>query len=333
MNEVATLTPESMGISSAGLPIGVLAILDDRLASKLEKAAMNMSKAEGMVPPHLIGKPVSCYAVLTRALTWRLDPFAVAQSTFTVPGGKIGYEGKLVLAILENSGRIEGQIKFEHYGDWSKIIGRFKTAKSAKGNDYFVPGWAEADEKGIGVRVVAKVKGESEPRTLDVDLNTCHPRNSTLWALRPNQQICYTAARAFAFVAAPSLFMGVPFASDGDGEMIDITPTAPARPKRESFVEIMDQPKATEQSFASDDPDTSAASSPVDQPSQTTEPEEAADDFSVPEAMDAGRKAFAEGRALRAVPPEWRDKPECQPLIDAWQAGWRDAEQEKTAKK
>ena len=322
MNNLTTPGSASRSIlDNFSLPIGVMAILDDDLGRRLEKAAGNMARAEGIVPPHLINKPVACYAVLTRALTWRLDPFAVAQSTYATPGGKVGYEGKLVQAILENSGRIEGAITFEHYGDWSKVEGKFK-----KNDRVFVPTYTEADEAGLGVIVSAKVIGEAKRREVDVSLRTCHPRNSTLWALRPKQQIMYAAIRVFANVAAPSLFMGIPFSTDltGDG-MIDVTPDtgAPARPIRENFVDTMERnsTKADDLGFVDDSAGGTDNAPAEDSP---------ADEFSTADAFEMGRKARRDGKALRAVPPEWRDNPETQKFSEAWQEGWR-AEDEETS--
>lgn len=311
MNEVSTkVSQHSLGnLAGQDLPIGIMAILDEGLGAKLDKAANRMAKATGIVPPHLIGQVVTCYAVLTRALTWRLDPFAVAQATYTVPGGKIAYEGKLVSAILENSGRIEGGLEFEHFGDWSKVEGKFKKEKSAKGNDYFVPAYTEADEQGLGVIVRAQIKGEKKPREISISLRSCHPRNSTLWALRPKQQIMYAAVRVFANVAAPSLFMGIPFSTDTLGEtMIDITPdAAPTRPIRESFVEAQ----------TLDDP------APASTEEADSEGDTAHEEYSVADAFQAGRDAFIAKKALRAVPPEWRDNPATQKFVDAWQEGWK----------
>lgn len=338
MNEVVTqefATRSLIGaLGGVDLPIGVMAILDESLGAKLDKAAKRMSSAVGIVPPHLIDKPVTCYAVLTRALTWRLDPFAVAQSTYTVPGGKIAYEGKLVQAILENSGRIEGQIIFEHFGDWGKVEGKFKMAKSAKGNDFPVPAYTEADEAGLGVRVRAKIKGEDKPREVEVTLRSCHPRNSTLWALRPKQQIMYSAIRVFANVAAPSLFMGVPFSTDLVGEaMIDITPegSTPSRPMRESFVETMTQD--TKQTLDDEDVAEQSGETLSKENSKEESDDDSETEYSAADAFEAGRKAFADGRALRAVPPEWRDNAAFQKFAEAWVEGWKAGEADKKVAK
>jgi hypothetical protein len=114
---------------------GLAIMFDDRLYHRCRDMAMDMAKAEGFTPPHLLGKPYACFAVLTRAITWKLDPLAVAGATYQTPGGRIGYEGKLVQAILENSGKFEGPITYEHIGDWSKIRGRWKKVKSDKGRE------------------------------------------------------------------------------------------------------------------------------------------------------------------------------------------------------
>ena len=202
------------GIPTDGMAPGLAIMFNDRLYARCRDMALDMSKAEGFTPAHLLGKPYACFAVLTRAITWKLDPLAVAQSTYQTPGGKIGYEGKLVQAILENSGKFEGPIKFEHLGDWSKIRGKWKMGKSPKGHDIPLRGWEDKDEEGLGVRVYGRVKGEPEDRNFIMWLRECFPRNSTLWPLRPEQQICYTAVRAFGNIAAAGLLMGVPFSTD-----------------------------------------------------------------------------------------------------------------------
>lgn len=220
-------------------------MLDERLFDRTRLIAKYMAGAKGMVPPHLIDCQEACFAVITRAITWKLDPFAVAMSTYQTPGGKVGFEGRLCQAILENSGKLEGGVKFEHYGDWSNIQGKFKKERSSKGNDYLVPTWTDEDARkaACGVKVSAKIRGEDEPREFRFDLIQAQPRNSTLWATDPKTQICYTAVRRFASVVVPGVFMGVPFDRDEWDDAAerarDITPyareDAPPAPKRSDF--------------------------------------------------------------------------------------------------
>lgn len=290
---------EGYRLPTDGMAPGLAIMFDDRLYQRCRDMALDMSKADGFTPPHLLGKPYACFAVLTRAITWKLDPLAVAQSTYQTPGGRIGYEGKLVQAILENSGKFEGPIRFEHIGDWAKIRGKWKKGKSAKGYDIPQQDWPEADEIGLGVIVRGKVKGEVEPREFTMWLRECFPRNSTLWPLRPEQQICYTAVRAFANIAAAGLLMGVPFDTDAEaGTMIDVTPP---RPKREEF-----DRKSSEAQMAP----AAEAEQQHDKPAEA--------EFGHADASELGVEARNAGRHLASVPDDLPAE-----FHEAWENGWR----------
>lgn len=307
---------KTYGLPVSGMAPGLALMFNEPLYERCKQIAQIMSRAQGITPGHLIGQSEACFAVVTRAITWKLDPFSVAQATYQTPGGKVGFEGKLVQAILENSGHLEGGVKFEHFGDWDKIRGRFKKIKGSSGKEFAAQDWKDEDENGLGVTVSAQVKGEKEPRSLTVYLRECFPRNSTLWALRPSQQIMYTAVRAFANVAAPGLFMGVPFSGDEDeATMIDVTPTS--RPQREparekpapvQVVEDVQQDEATGETAEE-------------------ESEEEAAEYGVPDAMADGVKARDEGRSMYSHPKEWTQLQQ-QGLIDAFKEGWRGRDEE-----
>jgi hypothetical protein len=254
-NAVALAAQTGMGITAdvyGPMPVALALFLNDALYERVSHVAGRMSKAEGITPRHLIGKPEACFAIVGRSITWRLDPFAVACSTYQTPGGQIGFEGKLIHAIIENSGKLIGGIEYEHYGDWSKVQGRFVIKESGKQDGdgkprkYAAATWTDDDARAgkpadqttypfaqsCGVRIIAHIRGEKKPRILDFDLIQAQPRNSTLWALDPRTQICYTAVRRFGSVAVPSLLMGVPF-DPGDtfpSAPIDVTPTPTAAP-------------------------------------------------------------------------------------------------------
>lgn len=221
----------------ASLPLSLQIFFDDSLFKRCQTIANYMADAGGFVAPHLKGNPKACFAVVSKALTWRLDPYAVAQATYATPGGSVGYFGSLCQAIIENSGRLEGGVRFEHYGEWRLLRGKFRIVTSDKGGKYPAQAWKPEDEDGLGVRVIAKVRGEAEPRQFDFDLVEAFPRNSTLWATSPRTQICYTAVRRFASACAPSLFMGVPFdreeAADWADALKDVTPREEAGPRPE----------------------------------------------------------------------------------------------------
>ena len=318
---------QSYGLPVSGMAPGLAIMFNDALYDRCKQIAKIMAAAQGFTPRHLLGQQEACFAVVTRAITWKLDPLAVAQSTYQTPGGQVGYEGKLVQAILENSGHLIGPVTYEHFGDWSKVQGKWKKAKSVKGNEYAVQGWNDDDEIGLGVIVRAQVRGEDKPREFVMMLRECYPRNSTLWALRPSQQICYTAGRAFGNVAAPGLLMGVPFRGDEeDSMMVDVTPAA-ARPERRDFAGQAPISEAAAANIAGAPPINAGdyISEPVD-----PETGEVADDNPMPEfghadAHSMGVAGRDAGKSIYSAPQYLDEK-----YHESWKEGWRDRDAEIT---
>lgn len=136
-----------------------------------------------------------------------MDPYAVAQKTFLV-NGVLGYEAQLIAAVINSSSAVQDRFHFEWFGDWTKVIGKFDIRKSDKG-EYRVPGWKLADEEGLGVRVWATLKSETEPRELNLLLAQARTRNSTLWADDPKQQLAYLAQKRWARLYCPDVILGV----------------------------------------------------------------------------------------------------------------------------
>jgi hypothetical protein len=148
------------------------------------------------------------------ALDWKINPQFVARGTYQTPSGAIGFEGKLVQAILEKSGRFIGSPEYIHHGDWSHVLGKFTLKQGQKGGEYAVPAWTAEDAIGLGVIVKWQVKGESKARfwpseTQPFWLTQCYPLNSPQWATDPASQIQYLAIRRFADHAAPGILGGV----------------------------------------------------------------------------------------------------------------------------
>jgi hypothetical protein len=316
MNDSSSLitADPQYGLPTTGMAPGLALLFNDRLYDRCKDVARIMAEAKGFTPPHLIGNQHACFGVVQMSITWRLTPQMVAASTYATPGGKIGYEGKLVQAILENSGHLEGGVTYELFGDWDRLRGRHKKAQSPRGGEYYVSDWKPEEEKGLGVFVRAKVRGEEQPRELEFFLSSAWPRNSTLWALRPDHQIKYTACRAFANTVAPGIFMGVPFDGDADqGMMIDVTPQ---RPQRSDF----DAPQPLVQADET-------ATEQVNQETGEITEEAEHPELSPADAYQMGGEARDKGFALKAVPPEWRDD-EHHALADAWSDGWRARDEE-----
>lgn len=175
---------------------------------KLLRFAEVMANGRVTVPAHLAGKPADCLAVTMQAAQWRMNPFAVAQKTFTI-NGTLGYEAQLVNAIVTTMAPTRDRLHYQWFGNWEKIIGNFTEKTSPKGNKYIAPAWQLADESGCGVRVWATMKGEDEPRTLELFLSQAQVRNSTLWASDPKQQLAYLAVKRWARLHCPDVILGV----------------------------------------------------------------------------------------------------------------------------
>lgn len=100
-------------------------------------------------------------------------------------------------------------------------------------------------------------------------------------------------------------------------EMRDITPgTAPAaaRPQLSDFTKM-----PTAEPIAAVEAATQTETVAEDQPTSEPEP---LPEIGPPEAMERGRTDRRANKALRAVPPEWRE-PNMQALADAWTEGWK----------
>ncbi len=191
----------------AGSNSSVALMMDDRSMDRLMRVADMMASAKATVPAHFRNSPGDCLAVCMQATSWGMNPFAVAQKTHLV-NGTLGYEAQLVSAVINNSGAVKDRFHFEWFGPWERVIGKFTVKRGEKG-EYRVPSWSMADEDGCGIRVWATIKGETEPRVLELLLAQARVRNSTLWADDPKQQLAYLAQKRWARLYAPDVILGV----------------------------------------------------------------------------------------------------------------------------
>lgn len=196
-----------IGTSSAAL------ILDEKSMARMEAIADMMASGRSTVPAHLQKSKGDCMAVVMQAMSWGMNPWAVAQKTHLV-NGQLGYEGQLVNAVISTSRALRGRPEYEWYGPWEKVIGKFtiKTKKGEPGKkdtEYRVPGWSMEDEKGCGIRIWATLKGEDEPRYLELLLEQASVRNSPLWASDPKQQLAYLAVKRWSRLYCPDIILGV----------------------------------------------------------------------------------------------------------------------------
>jgi hypothetical protein len=229
MNEAATALVETQSFGMTSV------MSDDQLFNRMYRMAEVMATSKMTVPKHLQNSAGDCMAIVMQSSQWKMNPFAVAQKTHVI-NGVLGYEAQLISAVINSSGAVKDRFHFEWFGDWSKVIGNFKEVLSkSKVNDdgtpkkYIVPNWNLADEKGIGVKVWATLKGEDDPRILELFMSQATVRNSTLWATDPKQQLAYLAQKRWARLFAPDVILGVYSADELEEPTIkDITPQATA---------------------------------------------------------------------------------------------------------
>ncbi|BCL69847.1 hypothetical protein TUMSATVNIG1_18020 [Vibrio nigripulchritudo] len=195
------------GPAPCGFDVSTM-MFDPDLMGRLERFAELMATGKSTIPAHLRGSPGDCLAITIQSMQWRMNPHAVAQKTHLV-NGTLGYEAQLVNAVVTAMAPTKDRINYEWFGDWHKVIGKFATRQNGSGKSYQAPNWKPEDEQGLGVRAWATLKGEDEPRVLELLLTQAQVRNSTLWASDPKQQLAYLAVKRWARLHTPDVIMGV----------------------------------------------------------------------------------------------------------------------------
>ncbi|NWK52200.1 recombinase RecT [Acinetobacter sp. SwsAc5] len=198
--------------------------------ARFERTAEIMAGSRMTVPKHLQGNVGDCMAIIMQAAQWQMNPYAVAQKTHMV-NNVLGYEAQLVNAVITSRAPVKERLHFEWYGDWSKVNG--KDDKSSN----------------LGVRVSATLRGENEPRVLDISMaQVGSVRNSPLWSADPRQQIAYLATKRWARLYCPDVILGV-YTPDEviEREEIDITPQVQPVKKHAGVSGMKEQLKSREE--------------------------------------------------------------------------------------
>lgn len=182
-------------------------MMNEAVMVRIESMAARMATSKITTPKHLQGNEGDCMAIIMQAMQWGMNPYAVAQKTHLV-NGTLGYEAQLVNAVITARAPVKERLHFEWYGDWSKVNGK------------------EDKSPTLGVRVSATLRGENEPRVIDISMAQVGPvRNSPLWTADPRQQIAYLATKRWARLYCPDVILGV-YTPDEviEREELDVTP-------------------------------------------------------------------------------------------------------------
>jgi len=210
---------------------------------RVMRLAEVMASGVATVPKHLQKNVGDCAAIIMQSMQWNMSPFAVAQKTHLI-GGVLGYEAQLVNAVITSMAPTKDRLNFEWFGDWEKIVGKFREVESKTKKDddghpkkYRVPAWNLSDESGLGVKVWATLKGESTPRVLELLMTQARTRNSTLWTDDPKQQLAYLGIKRWSRLYCPDVILGVytPDEIEVDAPEREINPSAQAEPARKEI--------------------------------------------------------------------------------------------------
>jgi len=220
----------------------VAVYLDSDIFGQLQRVAKLMSSAS-LAPAHLRGegKLGDCFLVAAQAFRWRMDPFAVAQHTYVL-SGKLGYEGKLIAAVVNASGKLQGSLDYQYSG--------------------------AGDQR--QVTVLGKLIGDVAPRAVVGTVGGWKTSNEQ-WKKNTDQMLAYRGAREWARRYMPEAVLGIhaddDLAAPSSVTMRDITPPstplAAVSAAMDALLDATEQEADNNAPAASDaEPSPSAASSP-----------------------------------------------------------------------
>lgn len=209
-------------------------MLEGDSMDKMMRLAEQMATSKLSVPEYLRGNIGDCLAIVTQALLWNMNPFAVAQKTHIV-NGKLGYEAQLVHAVLQNSGAVQGAPVYEY----------------------------EGSGENLKCRVGFKLRNEFEVTMGEwLSLSQVQVRNSPLWKTNPKQQLGYLQIKNWARAFCPGAILGVYSADeleDSAGPGASDAPPATKGPQRRSA----SAPAPAPTTSSAPDPETGEVAPPV----------------------------------------------------------------------
>ena len=155
----------------------------------------------------------NCFRIVNQALRWDVDPFALIDETYVV-AGKLGYQGKLVAAIVNTrAGLVDGGLHYEFVGEGDKL--------TVTVSGTFPGGRTETIELSVGD---AKTSNE-------------------MWKKDPRQKLVYSGATKWARRHCPQVIMGI--MTVDDLERITVEPVEPPTVRLTTTADKHTEPKQT----------------------------------------------------------------------------------------
>lgn len=206
--------------------------LNRSIFDQLKVVAKMMADSE-LVPAHLRNKPADCFLVCSQAIRWKMDPFAAAQHIY-VAKGKVGWEGKIVAAIVNS--KLHKKLSYEYKGD--------------------------ENTPGRAVQVSGTLRGETKPRTVKGSIKEWSTGNEQ-WK-SGDQMLSYRGAREWARRHMPEAVLGV----YSDDEVREIAIKKAEESSSDALDDILDPAKVTSQ----DDPPEMVRSTRAEVPPEEEQP-------------------------------------------------------------
>lgn len=281
-----SIDKDAMALTQVSDTAGGLAFKDMGQVMEFSKL---MAVSKQAVPKHLRGQPGACMAVSLQAMNWRMDPFAVANKSYSV-NDRIVYEAQLIQAVIEQRAPIKGRIKGSYTG--------------------------EGGDRQCVLRVMSAEDGEeieyTSPKIKDITV-----KNSPLWKSDPDQQLWYYSARAMCRRHFPDVLLGV-----YEKEEIENAPGMKnVTPGDTGFAKMANAARGPEPEPAQEPENERQA--PVEEIEDAEiVPDEDQPNFD-PEIVEAGAEAFRDDFGRADCPH--RDDAE---KAAAWLAGWDAAAEE-----
>jgi hypothetical protein len=232
--------------------------MDDRVGgvsfqdvAQMMEFAKIMSISDKAVPAFMRGNVGLCLSIIEQADGWGFRPYSLARMAFVV-NDQVAYMSQVIHAVIEKWAPLKQRLRAEYLG--------------------------EGPERQC--KIIGHIKGEVDPlEYLSPKLKDISPKNSPLWKTDPDQQLFYSASRAWAKRYCPDILMGA-FSKDeledsplhiGADRAKDVTPkanivgrlnadaVARAGFNAEAIQETLEQTAAPAQDAGSAPPSTAAA--------------------------------------------------------------------------
>lgn len=191
------LVEQKTSVSSVGLvQTGGGQMLAFQNMAEVVRFAEIMARGGVAVPKHLRDNPGACLAVTMQAARWEMDPFSVANNSYSV-SDRLAYEAKLIAAVVNTRAPIRRRPDYSYDG-----TGDTRTCT-----------------------VSVEMKDGSTKVYTTPPFGRITPKNSPLWKTDPDQQQGYFAIRSWARRYAPEVILGVYDRDELDlAEPRDVTP-------------------------------------------------------------------------------------------------------------